>query len=236
MNMNGVLLKLIVRYFLVYNVKVNEHHNSYLYQSNHSLQLALMKIRLIRKIQLSQSLCSMIVIIISFFSVDFSFAQFYKVTSSKVKFKSDAPLEIITAESSELNGLLDVKTRQFAFTVNNESFKGFNSQLQQTHFNDNYMETDKYPIISFCGKIIDELDFNREGSYVVRTKGMMNIKGVNREQLIKSVVNIKEGRITINANFSILLDDYSIRIPRIVSQKIAPEISIDFNTIMENKK
>ena len=169
------------------------------------------------------------------FSVGIVDAQVYKVTSSKVKFKSDAPLEIITAESTELNGLLDIKTKQFAFTVNNESFKGFNSQLQQTHFNDNYLETDKYPTISFSGKIIDEIDFTKTGSYVVRTKGMMNIKGVNREQLIKTVVEIKEGKIKVNAAFIVLLDDYNIRIPRIVSQKIAPEIQIDLSAMIENK-
>jgi polyisoprenoid-binding protein YceI len=172
----------------------------------------------------------------SFFSAGISIAQVYKVTSSKVKFKSDAPLEVIVAESAELNGLLDVKTKLFAFTVNNESFKGFNSQLQQTHFNDNYLETDKYPVISFSGKIIDDIDFNSAGNYVVRTKGMLNIKGVNREQLIKSTVEIKDGKIKILSSFSILLDDYNIRIPRIVSQKIAPEIFIDINTIMENRK
>jgi polyisoprenoid-binding protein YceI len=143
---------------------------------------------------------------------------------------------VIVAESAELNGLLDVKTKLFAFTVNNESFKGFNSQLQQTHFNDNYLETDKYPVISFSGKIIDDIDFNSAGNYVVRTKGMLNIKGVNREQLIKSTVEIKDGKIKILSSFSILLDDYNIRIPRIVSQKIAPEIFIDINTIMENRK
>jgi hypothetical protein len=195
-----------------------------------------MKIPLNKIFRLDQWVSALLMLSCSFFSSGISIAQVYKVTSSKVKFKSDAPLEVIVAESTELNGLLDVKTKLFAFTVNNESFKGFNSQLQQTHFNDNYLETDKYPVISFSGKIIDDIDFNSAGNYVVRTKGMLNIKGVNREQLIKSTVEIKDGKIKILSSFSILLDDYNIRIPRIVSQKIAPEIFIDINTIMENKK
>jgi len=195
-----------------------------------------MKILLDKKFRLDQWISILLMLSCSFFSAGISIAQVYKVTSSKVKFKSDAPLEVIVAESAELNGLLDVKTKLFAFTVNNESFKGFNSQLQQTHFNDNYLETDKYPVISFSGKIIDDIDFNSAGNYVVRTKGMLNIKGVNREQLIKSTVEIKDGKIKILSSFSILLDDYNIRIPRIVSQKIAPEIFIDINTIMENSK
>jgi hypothetical protein len=194
-----------------------------------------MKISLIKNIGMRDPHRLMLLLFVFFFSFGIVNAQVYKVTSSKVKFKSEAPLEIIMAESTELNGLLDIKTKQFAFTVNNESFKGFNSQLQQTHFNDNYLETDKYPTISFSGKIIDEIDFTKSGSYVVRTKGMMNIKGVNREQLIKTVVDVKDGKIKVNAIFTVLLDDYNIRIPRIVSQKIAPEIQIDLNAIIENK-
>lgn len=195
-----------------------------------------MNIRLIKIIGVHDPIRLMLLLVVFLFFSMFVNAQVYKVTSSKVKFKSEAPLEIIMAESSELNGLLDIKTKQFAFTVNNESFKGFNSQLQQTHFNDNYLETEKYPTISFSGKIIDEIDFSKPGSYIVRTKGMMNIKGVNREQLIKTVLEIKDGKIKVNAMFTILLDDYNIRIPRIVSQKIAPEIQIDLNAMIENKK
>lgn len=170
-----------------------------------------------------------------FFGVVYA-ANVYIVKTSKIRFKSEAPLETIIAESSELKGMLDLQTKNFAFTVNNESFKGFNSPLQREHFNDNYLDTDKYPVISYTGRIIDEIDFNKPGTYTVRAKGMMNVKGINRERLIKSVVEVKPNSIKITSEFTVLLDDYSIRIPRVVNQKIAPEIQLTFSANLEPQK
>jgi hypothetical protein len=163
-------------------------------------------------------------------------ASVFVVKSSKVKFKSEAPLETIIAESTELRGMLDVQSKNFAFTINNESFKGFNSPLQREHFNDNYLDTDKYPTISYTGRIIDEIDFNKPGIYTVRAKGMMNVKGINRERLIKSIVEVKPNSVKISADFTVLLDDYSIRIPRVVNQKIATEIQISLTANLELQK
>ena len=163
-------------------------------------------------------------------------ADVFIVKSSKVKFKSEAALETIIAESTELRGMLDVQSKIFAFTLNNESFNGFNSHLQREHFNDNYLGTDKYPNISFSGRIIDEIDFNTPGTYTVRAKGMLNVKGVNREKLIKSVVDVKSNSIKISTDFTVLLDDYGIRIPRVVNQKIASEIQISLTAFLEPQK
>lgn len=160
----------------------------------------------------------------------------FVVKSSKVKFKSEAPLETIIAESTELKGILELQSKNFAFTINNESFKGFNSSLQREHFNDNYLDTDRYPVISYTGRIIDEIDFNKPGVYTVRAKGMMNVKGINRERLIKSTVEVKANAIKISTEFTVLLDDYSIRIPRVVNQKIASEIQISLVANLEPQK
>lgn len=177
----------------------------------------------------------LLIIFLFFFSMLYA-ANVYIIKSSKIRFKSEAPLETIIAESSELKGMLDLQSKNFAFTVNNESFKGFNSPLQREHFNDNYLDTDKYPVISYTGRIIDEIDFNKPGTYTVRAKGMMNVKGINRERLIKSVVEVKANSIKITSEFTVLLDDYSIRIPRVVNQKIAPEIQITLSANLEPQK
>jgi hypothetical protein len=65
---------------------------------------------------------------------------------------------------------------------------------------------------------------------------MMNVKGINRERLIKSVVDVKPNSIKITSEFTVLLDDYSIRIPRVVNQKIAPEIQITLSANLEPQK
>ncbi len=156
-----------------------------------------------------------------------SFAQVrYFVVESKTTFLSAAPLETIRAESTSMRGVLDAANKTFAFRLDNQSFKGFNSPLQREHFNENYLQSDKFPESTFSGKIIDEIDFNKPGTYTVRAKGMLTLRGVARERIIRSTVVVAEKKVMITTNFDVLLDDHNIRIPRIVYQKIAPEIQI----------
>jgi polyisoprenoid-binding protein YceI len=98
--------------------------------------------------------------------------------------------------------------------------------LQKEHFNDNYLESDKYPNTTFTGRIIDDIDFKKYGIYTIRVKGMFKVKGVTREELIRGTLEVSSAGIKLNTSFSILLSDYEIRIPRIVNQKIAPDIQI----------
>jgi len=155
-----------------------------------------------------------------------SIRQVYSIKSSKVVFKSVAELETITAESTALTGLLDPNNKNFAFSISNKSFNGFNSALQKEHFNDNYMESDKYPTTTFTGRIIDDIDFKKSGTYMIRVKGMFKIKGITKEELIKGTIDVSPSGLKLNTNFSVFLSDYEIRIPRIVNQKIAPEIQL----------
>lgn len=155
-----------------------------------------------------------------------SVRQVYSIKSSKVVFKSEAELETITAESTALTGLVDPNNKNFAFSINNKSFDGFNSSLQKEHFNDNYIESDKYPTTTFTGRIIDDIDFKKNGTYLIRVKGMFKIKGVTKEEIIKGTIEVSPFGLRLSTNFSILLTDYEIRIPRIVNQKIAPDIKV----------
>jgi hypothetical protein len=98
--------------------------------------------------------------------------------------------------------------------------------LQKDHFNENYIESDKNPSCLFSGKIIDEINFMKDGTYLVRVKGILNVKGVPQERIIKSTIWVKGDDIFIECDFGVLLADHEIRIPRIVQQKIAPEIKI----------
>jgi hypothetical protein len=150
----------------------------------------------------------------------------YFIVNSEVTFVSDAPLERIDAKSTQMKGVIDTDTRSFAFSVANESFEGFNSVLQKDHFNENYIESDKNPSCLFSGKIIDEINFLKDGTYLVRVKGILNVKGVPQERIIKSTIWVKGDDIFIECDFGVLLADHEIRIPRIVQQKIAPEIKI----------
>ena len=164
----------------------------------------------------------------------------FKTSNGNIKISSDAPLEIIKASSSELKGAIDADKRTFAFTINNNSIKGFNSPLQQEHFYENYIEAKKYPVSTFEGKIIEQVDFSKNAEYTVRAKGILTIHGVARERIIKSTLRVQGNTITVKSAFTILLSEHNITIPKIVYQKIAEEIKIEvdaeFNAIGTSTK
>jgi polyisoprenoid-binding protein YceI len=154
----------------------------------------------------------------------------YTSNNGIIKFKSEAPLELINASSRELKGAVDISKNTFAFRIRIKSFEGFNSPLQKEHFNENYMESEKYPEATFSGKIIETIDYAQKGKYTVRAKGKLVIHGVEQERIIKSEMDVQNTFIKITSNFTVLLSDYNIPIPRVVKEKLANEISIIINT------
>ena len=157
----------------------------------------------------------------------------YAIVNGTIEFTSKANLETIKANSNELKGLIDPVSHSVAFRVANNSFLGLNSQLQLDHFNENYMETDLFSNCTFKGKIIDEVNFNKDGVYPVRVKGVLNIKGVGQEMIIKGVIYVKGNELFLTSEFIVSLSDHDIRIPRIVQQKIAPEIGVSLTAKMK---
>ncbi len=155
---------------------------------------------------------------------------------SKVSFVSDAPLELIKASSNRLQGAIDADKRTFAFSIPTDSFKGFNSPLQQEHFYENYIEAKAYPVSTFEGKIIEQVDLINNGSYSVRAKGKLNIHGVEQERIIKVQLRVSNGVIYAQTDFTVLLQDHNITIPKVVFQKIAEEIKVMVEVEFEKKK
>jgi hypothetical protein len=125
-----------------------------------------------------------------------------------------------------MKGLIDLGKKSFAFKIGIPSFIGFNSPLQREHFNESYMESNVFPEASFLGKIIEDIDFSIDGVYSVRAKGKLKIHGVEKERIIKALVTVKGKSVLVSSNFIVALSDHNIRIPRIVSEKLAPEISV----------
>jgi polyisoprenoid-binding protein YceI len=171
--------------------------------------------------------------IIALYSCHGLFAQTkYSTQKAALDFTSEAELELIKAASGEARGLIDPGTHQFAFSVDIKSFKGFNNALQREHFIEKYMESEKFPKASFSGKIIEHVDFSKDGSYEVRAKGDLDIHGVKQMRIIKGKITIHNGAVQVNAQFTVPLADHNISIPTIVSQKIATEIQVQFEASM----
>jgi polyisoprenoid-binding protein YceI len=150
-------------------------------------------------------------------------------------FNSDAPFELIQAKSQQLKGAIDSERGTFAFAVSVRSFQGFNSPLQREHFNENYLESDKYPKVTFSGAIEGDVDFKKDGTYQVKSKGTLNLHGVKTERVISSTLRVKNGEIFISSKFVVSLSDHNISVPKIVSGKIAREINVEINSKMVKK-
>jgi len=156
----------------------------------------------------------------------------YTTTAGRIDFASNAELELIQASSVQVQGLVDPATNQFAFTVDVKSFRGFNSELQREHFNEKYMESERFPKARFSGKIIEQVDFTINGSYDVRAKGDLEIHGIKQTRIIKGKITVNNDQLSIEARFKVPLNDHSIAIPTIVKQKIATEIEVAFTSSM----
>lgn len=159
----------------------------------------------------------------------------FTIDKGEVSFTSNAKLEVIKASSDKVQGLIDPANGQFAFLVKIQSFGGFNSSLQKEHFNEKYMETEKFYDASFSGKIIEPIDFTKDGVYDVRAKGTLVVHGVRQARTITSKIKIDKGTLKIDSNFNILLADHGIKIPTIISEKIATEIIVTVNALLIQK-
>lgn len=151
----------------------------------------------------------------------------YNLQKGVILFRSDAPLELIKASSDELKGLFVPEKKAFAFRIPIRSFKGFNGPLQREHFNENYMESDKYPFASFEGKIIEDINLDQTSELTIRAKGILNIHGISQERIIKCDLSVKNNKVSVRSAFTVLLQDHNIAIPKVVHEKLASEIKVD---------
>lgn len=165
-------------------------------------------------------------VIILFFSFGIG-PSVFSSQNGKIKFVSEAPLELIKAESDKLISVIDISKRSFAFSIIIETFEGFNSPLQKEHFRENYLETAKFKTATFKGKIIEEIDLSKEGTYNVRAKGMLSIHGIEKEKIIKTKMIVKNGSIDFDADFEVPLEEHNIKVPKVVNQKIAQVIRVN---------
>jgi len=88
------------------------------------------------------------------------------------------------------------------------------------------MEVQKYPTSTFEGKIIEEIDLSTREEQVVRAKGILKVHGVEQERIIKGTIRLTGNTIKLHADFTILLEDHQIKIPRVVFEKIAEVIDV----------
>jgi hypothetical protein len=149
----------------------------------------------------------------------------YKLASTSVRFFSSTPVEDIEAENKASLGVLDTKTGNFSVRVPITEFK-FKSTLMEDHFNENYMESEKYPNATFKGVIKDALNLGKDGVYKVTAEGDFETHGVVQKRQIPITITVAKGVITYASEFKVKLEDHQIKIPTVVFAKIAEVIDV----------
>jgi len=154
--------------------------------------------------------------------------------SASISFFATTPLEDVEAKSDKANSVIDTKTRNLVFKVNNTSFE-FPKKLMQEHFNENYMESDKYPVSTFKGKITDEVDLTKDGTYNVTVDGSLDVHGVVKNYQTKATLVVSKGTINAKTEFKVKVADHQIKIPTVVFAKIAQVVDVHISAVYQPK-
>lgn len=151
-----------------------------------------------------------------------------KTKTGHVWFSSHAKEENITAHNYQVGSALDTKTGAFAAKMAIKSFE-FQLKEMQAHFNENYMESEKYPEASFVGNLTDinAVNFSKNGSYKVSAAGKLTIHGVTRDVTAPGTITVRGKETNVKSEFTIALKDYGIAVPSAVTKKIAENIDIN---------
>lgn len=161
-------------------------------------------------------------------------AQKYMTKTGHIRFFSTTPMEDIEAHNRQVNAALDSQTGDIVFRALMKSFQ-FEKALMQEHFNENYVESDKYPNASFKGKIINigDIDFTKNGVYDAVIEGDLTIKDATQQIKEKATIEVSNDKVTGKSTFNVLVADYNIKVPAAVANNIARSIQVDVDVTMD---
>lgn len=169
-------------------------------------------------------------------SMNLSAQDKYYTRNGNITFHSDAPLEKIEAKNNQVTSVIDIKSGQMEFAVLIKAFQ-FEKALMQEHFNENYMESSKYPKATFKGKIvnINDIDLSKNGEHEVKVDGQLTIHGVTNDVTTTGILNVTPSGIEGDCTFTVAVADYKIEIPAVVRDNIAKTVDIvvdvDYQTL-----
>ena len=154
--------------------------------------------------------------------------------NGKISFVSKGSVETIEAQHKSVTCVLDTKTGNIQFAVLMKGFE-FRKALMQEHFNENYIESDKYPKSEFRGQIVNNGDVNytKDGVYNVKVKGKLTMHGETKDVETSGTITVKGGKLNANTDFNILMSDYKISIPGVVKDHMDNNVKITVNCALE---
>ena len=152
--------------------------------------------------------------------------KLYSTRTGQMKFNASGGVEKIAAVNNQVDSKMIDKTGQIVFSVLIKGFK-FDNQLMEDHFNENYLESTKYPKADFKGYIsnISQVNFTTDGKYNITAEGTLTIHGVSQKITVQGIMIISHGTPSINGSFKIKIKEYGIT-GLYIGDKIANEAEI----------
>lgn len=156
-------------------------------------------------------------------------AQQYVCTTGKTHFFSSTPLEDIEATSLKSICAFNTTSNKVSVNIPIKSFK-FRDNLMESHFNENYLESDKYPNGKLSGDVTGPVDYSKDGVYDVVVKGSLEIHGTTRDREIPCKLTVQgNAPVKVTSTFDVVLSDHKIKIPKALFTNIAESIKVDLD-------
>lgn len=174
------------------------------------------------------------IILLSILLGNVSFSQKVMTRTGEAKFDATVPSSIdeIKGTNNTVSCIFDETTGEFVALVLIKSFK-FKSPLMEEHFNENYLESTKFPKSTFKGKV---LNFDKSKLTATKTaydlEGEINIHGITKKIKTKIYLSSNSGKITATSVFDVNLSEYKIEIPSLVKDKIAKEAKLNISFLL----
>jgi len=167
----------------------------------------------------------------------FSYGQKYFTRNGYVRFFSATPIENIEATNNQASCILDLGTGDVVSKMLMMAFQ-FPKALMQEHFNENYVESDKYPQAILKGKIVNlkDIDFSKNGKSDIVLEAEITLHGVAHKYVINGTIENQNGKITAVSHFIVKPSDFEIKIPKAVEDNIAKAVEVNVKFEMEPLK
>ena len=149
----------------------------------------------------------------------------YRTAVGELYFFSKTPVLDIEAVNKKTGAILNPSTKDLAIQAKITDFQ-FPNKLMQEHFNENYLESERFPSTKFAGKIKEDIDLTKPGTYPVTAEGNLTIHGVTKPVQVKGTIVATATALQVNFSFQVRTADYQIEVPTLVFDKIAETIAI----------
>lgn len=175
------------------------------------------------------------IILLLILSMGTLFAQDKMITKTgQLVFEASVPsFEEVKAKNESVSCVLNTKTGEIAALALQKGFR-FKIALMEEHYNENYVESDKYPKATFKGKI-ENFDYSKidktSKSYTI--KGIVELHGKSKEISISATIKKADNGIEIKSDFALNTDDFNIEIPSVVSKKVSKKVNVSFHFLLK---